>query len=143
MMEKKEKIIYAICYGILSLAFAFTSIFIFRTLFKEPGFIIIIKLLYAIVFLLCSYMIATSVIKIFNKESGKMIYEKLYDKFIFSFMLLILVSSIYMLYDLLKKWNEIGFPGAIATIFLVLMMLVFSIVELIKLFKKIKYTRYL
>lgn len=139
MMEKKEKIIYAICYGVLSLAFVFTSIFIFRTLFKEPGFIIIIKLLYAIVFLLSSYMIATSVIKIFNKESGKMIYEKLYDKF----MLLILVSSIYMLYDLLKKWNEIGFPGAIATIFLVLMMLVFSIVELIKLFKKIKYTRYL
>ena len=143
MMEKKEKIIYAICYGVLSLAFVFTSIFIFTTLFKEPGFIIIIKLLYAIVFLLSSYMIATSVIKIFNKESGKMIYEKLYDKFIFSFMLLILVSSIYMLYDLLKKWNEIGFPGAIATIFLVLMMLVFSIVELIKLFKKIKYTRYL
>ena len=58
-------------------------------------------------------------------------------------MLLILVSSIYMLYDLLKKWNEIGLPGAIATFFLVLMMLVFSIVELIKLFKKIKYTRYL
>lgn len=28
MMEKKEKIIYAICYGVLSLAFAFTSIFI-------------------------------------------------------------------------------------------------------------------
>lgn len=88
-------------------------------------------------------MIATSVIKIFNKESGKMIYKKLYDKFIFSFMLLILVSSIYMLYDLLKKWNEIGLPGAIAIIFLVLMMFVFSIVELIKLFKKIKYTRYL
>ena len=81
MMEKKEKIIYAICYGVLSLAFVFTSNFIFRTLFKEPGFIIIIKLLYAIVFLLSSYMIATSVIKIFNKESGKMIYEKLYDKF--------------------------------------------------------------
>ena len=110
MMEKKEKIIYAICYGVLSLAFVFTSIFIFRTLFKEPGFIIIIKLLYAIVFLLSSYMIATSVIKIFNKESGKMIYKKLYDKFMFSFMLLILVSSIYMLYDLLKKWNEIGLP---------------------------------
>ena len=143
MMEKKEKIIYAICYGVLSLAFVFTIIFIFRTLFKEPGFIIIIKLLYAIVFLLSSYMIATSVIKIFNKESGKMIYKKLYDKFMFSFMLLILVSSIYMLYDLLKKWNEIGLPGAIAAIFLVLMMLVFSIVELIKLFKKIKYTRYL
>ena len=88
-------------------------------------------------------MIATSVIKIFNKESGKMIYKKLDDKFMFSFMLLILVSSIYMLYDLLKKWNEIGLPGAIDAIFLVLMMLVFSIVELIKLFKKIKYTRYL
>lgn len=88
-------------------------------------------------------MIIVSIIKLFNKDSSKMIYKKLYDKFILSFMLLLVVSSIYMFYDLIKKWNKISFEGNIALIILILLMFIFSIVKLIKTFKKINNSRYL